>query len=273
MKRKNDSTKSKIHDRKLEMELLKQAKNGSKEARDKLVEINQGLVFSIAKKYAFLQNNLADLVAEGNMGLLKAIEKYDLKKRAKFGTYAYFWVKKYIMKAVMDQSITAPENVQKLKTKYKNALEKFRTEKNRYPKDSEIASILKVNPKTFSRYRNYFESIKIPELIRGDADQYIDMFEVKNNEEDEIRWTKLLRDEDLLNTLFERIKKKHKKILIEKRIQALKLRYGIEDGTTYSCNEIAKKMQISRQRVHQMIKTCIKYLHQEIKEMKNEGII
>ncbi|HOQ82319.1 MAG TPA: sigma factor-like helix-turn-helix DNA-binding protein, partial [bacterium] len=61
--------------------------------------------------------------------------------------------------------------------------------------------------------------------------------------------------------------------LIEKRIQALKLRYGIEDGTTYSCNEIAKKMQISRQRVHQMIKTCIKYLHQEIKEMKNEGII
>ncbi len=276
MKRKNTPTKSEGHNRKLEIQLLEQARKGSKEARDMLVEMNQGLVFSIARKYAFLRDNLADLTAEGNMGLLKAIEKYDPKKHAKFGTYAYFWVKRYIMRAIMDQMLTAPENVQKLRTKYRDALEKFKIEKNRYPKDSEMASILKLDLKTFSRYKMYFKTTKVPEFVQGEEDEdinMIDSLEIKSVEKTGMKWEKILRDKDLLNTLFERIKKKNRRISIEKRLYALKLHYGIENGNALSYKEIAKKMGITRQRVHQMIKTCIKYLHEEIKEMKNERII
>ncbi|MCM8815867.1 MAG: sigma-70 family RNA polymerase sigma factor, partial [Candidatus Omnitrophica bacterium] len=83
-------------DRKEELELLKRIKRGEKNAQEKFIKMNQGLVVSIAKKYAFNPHTLDDLISEGNIGLLQAIRKFDPKKHTRFGTYAYFWIKRYI---------------------------------------------------------------------------------------------------------------------------------------------------------------------------------
>ncbi|MCM8789234.1 MAG: sigma-70 family RNA polymerase sigma factor, partial [Candidatus Omnitrophica bacterium] len=92
-----------------ELELLKKIKRGEKNAQEKFIKMNQGLVVSIAKKYAFTPDILDDLISEGNIGLLEAIKKFDSRKHTKFGTYAYFWIKRYIMRAIAKESFKVPE--------------------------------------------------------------------------------------------------------------------------------------------------------------------
>ncbi|MGB9678092.1 MAG: sigma-70 family RNA polymerase sigma factor, partial [Candidatus Ratteibacteria bacterium] len=76
-----------------EKEIIKRIREGDKKLEAQFIKKNQGLVFHIAKKYAFTPEILHDLISEGNMGLLKAIEKFDFRRKVKFGTYAYFWIK------------------------------------------------------------------------------------------------------------------------------------------------------------------------------------
>jgi len=148
---------------------------------------------------------------------------------------------------------------------------------NRYPTENEIASLLNLDLKSFLRYKIYFETTMILPFMYGNVDNELDIFDIKSPEKNSDDWDKMLTDKDFLNILFKRLiekfKKKNKTVFVERWIYALKLHYGLENGNCYSYKEIAEKMNISRQRVHQIIKTCMKYLHQEIKEMKNEGII
>ncbi|MGB9643408.1 MAG: sigma-70 family RNA polymerase sigma factor [Candidatus Ratteibacteria bacterium] len=274
MKNKTSSRKfSKKPGQEEELELLQKIKQGDREAQEKFMKMNQGLVVSLARKYAFSNDILQDLISEGNIGLIEAIKKFDPKKHARFGTYAYFWVRRYIMRAISGGSFKVPEKILKLKTKYKNLVEKFKLEENRYPTNTEMAALLKLDVPTFLKYKPYFESTKISPSFQDTEDENYDLFDITNFEYGKKKWDNILVDRDILNKLFERLQKKTKSGSIDLWLKALKLHYGIDNGNPKSYKEIAKEMGLSRQRIHQIIKTCLKHLHNEIKEMKNEGII
>ncbi|HOJ30422.1 MAG TPA: sigma-70 family RNA polymerase sigma factor [bacterium] len=256
-----------------ELELLKKIKQGDRDAQEKFMKMNQGLVVSIARRYAFSNDILEDLISEGNIGLIEAIKKFDPKKHARFGTYAYFWVRRYIMRAMSTSSFKVPEKIKKLKTKYKNVIEKVKLEENRCPTNTEMASLLKLDVPTFLKYKPYFESTKISPFFQDSENEDYDLFDITNFTSSKKQWDSILVDKDILNKLFRRLQKKIKSGSIDIWLKALKLHYGIDDGIPRSYKEIAEQMGFSRQRVHQIIKTCLKHLHNEIKEMKNERII
>ncbi|MCM8821312.1 MAG: sigma-70 family RNA polymerase sigma factor [Candidatus Omnitrophica bacterium] len=256
-----------------ELELLKRIKRGEKNAQEKFIKMNQGLVFSIAKKYAFAPNTLDDLISEGNIGLLEAIKKFNPKKHTRFGTYAYFWIKRYIMRAIIDESFKVPEKIHKLKTKYKDIVQKIKMEKNRYPRDSEMSAMLNLDLEKFLKYKPYFESTKISPTFQDKEDENYDIFEITDFESSKKKWDRMLSDKDLLNRLFERLKKRNKRLQIDLWIKILKMHYGIDNGNPKTYKEIASELGITRQRVHQIVKNCLRYLNKEIKEMKNEKAI
>lgn len=259
--------------KKEEVELLKKIKKGDREAQEKFLKMNQGLVISIAKKYTFSSDIMDDLISEGNLGLLEAIRKFDSKKRTRFGTYAYFWIKRYIMRALANSSFKVPEKIKKRKTKYKNLIEQFKLINNRYPENSEIASSLNLDLQTFLKYKPYFEATRISPDFRDKNDEDYNIFETTDFESGKRKWYRTLLDKEIINKLFERLKEKNQRVKIDMWLNALKLHYGIDNGTPRTYKEIAKELGITRQRVHQIIKNCIKHLNREIKEMKNEGII
>lgn len=267
-KKKSENLKNKE-----EVELLKRIQRGDREAEEKFLKMNQGLVVSIAKKYAFTPDILEDLISEGNIGLLEAIKKFDPKKHTKFSTYAYFWIKRYVMRAIAKESFKVPEKFQKLKTKYRNLAEKLKIEKNRHPDDSEMAELLGLDKQTFLKYKPYFEATRVIPTLHNDQNGEHDLFEFTNFEKGKKQWDQILMDQDILTRIFQRLKEKNKRIPVDTWLKVLKLHYGIENGNQKSYKEIAQELGITRQRVHQIIKTCLKHLHEETKEMKNEGII
>ncbi len=265
--------KKNSRDRNIELELLEKIKNGDLYALEKFMKINQGLVVSIAKKYAFNPNIMDDLISEGNIGLLEAVKKFKPEKHTRFGTYAYFWVKRYIMRAIANKTFRVPEKIQKMKIKYKNLIEKIKLEKNRYPENSEMASLLKIDLPTFLKYKPYFEATMISPVFKDREDENYELFDIRDFGTDSNRWDRMLIDKEIINKLFERLKNKNKRIKTDIWIKVLKLHFGIDNGIPRSYKEIAKEMGMSRQRIHQIVKNCLKYLNNEIKEMKNEGII
>ncbi|MCM8759362.1 MAG: sigma-70 family RNA polymerase sigma factor [Candidatus Omnitrophica bacterium] len=259
--------------KKEEVELLRKIKKGDRESQEKFLKMNQGLVISIAKKYAFSPDILEDLISEGNLGLLEAIRKFDFNKNTRFGTYAYFWVKRYIKRALANETFKVPEKIQKSKTKYKNLVEQFKLRNNRYPENSEIASLLNLDLDTFLKYKPYFEATRIAPDFRDENDEDYNIFDITDFEAGKRKWDRMILDKEIINKLFERVKEKNKRVKIETWLKALKLHYGIDNGNPRSYKEIADELGITRQRVHQIIKNCLKYLNREIKEMRNEGVI
>jgi len=177
------------------------------------------------------------------------------------------------MRAIANKTFRVPEKIQKMKIKYKNLIEKIKLEKNRYPENSEMASLLKIDLPTFLKYKPYFEATMISPVFKDREDENYELFDIRDFGTDSNRWDRMLIDKEIINKLFERLKNKNKRIKTDIWIKVLKLHFGIDNGIPRSYKEIAKEMGMSRQRIHQIVKNCLKYLNNEIKEMKNEGII
>jgi len=256
-----------------EKEIIRRIREGDKKLREEFIKKNQGLVYHIAKKYAFPPEILSDLITEGNVGLLKAIEKFDLKKNVKFGTYAYFWIKRYILRALMREFeiLKIPERYHEFKEKLDEINNLYNLKYGRDATDEEIAKEMKIPVSIVKKFKKYSEKITIiPSEFPGE-DKDIDLFEIinKNHKKTETLW-EIFRNKDLLNKIFERIKEKEKRANVEMWFEVLKLHYGIENGIQYSYKEIAKKFGVSRQRIHQVKKLALKKLKEEWKKIKEE---
>lgn len=248
-----------------EIELAKRIQKGDKKARDKMIRANLRLVISIAKRYTNLGVPLADLIEEGNIGLMKSVEKFDPDRGFRFSTYGAWWIKQGISRAIIDQGkmIRVPVYMNEEISKYKKAVEQLSHKLNRKPRIAEVAKKLKT---TIDRIRELdnaitkMSSLDAPIGESGDG-QIIDIIEDINatspDEELELDFNKE-RAASFMNHLNDR----------EKKI--LEMRYGLSDGETCTLAEIAKVLGVSRERVRQIEAATIKKIRQIIEQEEKE---
>lgn len=155
--------------------LAKKMANGCTSAKNKFINSNLRLVVSISKQYTTSEIELLDLVQEGNIGLLKAVEMFDYTKKCKFSTYATYWIKQAISRAISNKytQIRIPENVQELINKYKSFQDVFYIQNMRKPQEAEIATDMKISIADVKEIESFIYnsvSLNTPILSESDSD-------------------------------------------------------------------------------------------------------
>lgn len=251
-----------------EVELGRKVQKGDQEARDTMIRSNLRLVISIAKRYINLGVPLSDLIEEGNLGLMKGVEKFDPERGFRFSTYAAWWIKQGISRAIIDQGkmIRVPVYMNEDILKYKKCIEKLTHEYKRKPRIGEIAKRLKV---TVDKVRELegaitkMSSLDAPIGEDGDG-QVKDIIQDHNAVAPDEELEKFFDKERAVGYL---------KLLNDRERKILEMRYGLSGGDASTLAEIAKKLGISRERVRQIEASTIKKIRQiiETKEKNNEG--
>lgn len=243
-----------------EVELARRIKAGDKEALDKLTKTNLRFVVSVAKQYQNQGISLPDLINEGNMGLIKAAQRFDETRGFKFISYAVWWIRQAILQAIADQSriVRLPLNQVGLVNKLKKEIARLEQELQRAPTLKEIAEAVDLPEYKVSeilKYNSHTQSIDSP--ISPDEDtQFIDVFV---NEDAEGTDTNLMQESisaevnSLLSTL------------APKDSEVLRLYYGINTSHEYTMDEIGDRCGLSRDQVRLIKERALKKLRHETK--------
>lgn len=249
-----------------EISLANKIKKGDKAARARMIQSNLRLVINIAKKYSHLGVSMLDLIEEGNLGLMKAVEKFNPKKGYRFSTYAAWWIRQYISRAIANQGKTVrmPVYVIELLMRYKKITEHLTNSLKRKPKLAEVAKRMKLPMKRVKQLHKMVSGISSLNAPVGDegSTEFMDLIEDEN----------IVSADDTLSSFFtsERIR-----LLLEKMSKReqkiLSLRFGLKDGVPYTLRDTAKQFGITRERVRQIEGAAMKkmrdFMMQQDKEM------
>lgn len=246
------------------LNLLKKTKKGDLSAKQKIVEGNLRLVIPIAKKYYRDGIDFSDLIEEGNLGLIRAIEKFDPKKEIKFSTYAAYWIEQAIRKSVEQQSrmIRIPIHVRDEIRKWLRIWQEFIEKFDREPSLSEIAKKMNLSIKKLKRLMDVIELSKSVASLDGSisSDENI-LLKDQLSEAKEVSPQNLILGFQISNELENALKQ------LNKRDRAvIKMHYGLETGKKMTLEEIGKKLKISRERVRQLEQRAIKKLQKYTKK-------
>jgi RNA polymerase primary sigma factor len=238
-----------------EISLAKRVEAGDDDAKQKLINANLRLVVSIAKKYTGQGLLFLDLIQEGNTGLIRAAEKFDYKKGFKFSTYATWWIKQGITRAIADQSRTIRVPVHMVETIYKvkKVSRLLMQELGRKPTDEEVAERTVIPLENIVAIRKYSQIPLSLEMPIGDEDssQLGDFIEDRNlDAPDTIAMRKILREE-LMQSM---------DILTEREQMILKLRFGFDDGRPRTLEEVGKVYNVTRERIRQIEEKALRKL-------------
>jgi RNA polymerase primary sigma factor len=250
-----------------EIELTKKARKGNKEARDKMIRSNLRLVINIAKKYIHLGIPLMDLIEDGNVGLMRAVEKFNPNKGFRFSTYAAWWIKQSITRSVFDHSrmVRIPVYVNELITKYKKTNERLMGKLRRVPTDKEIARSMKVTEDKIVKIRGAVtktSSLDAPIDEEG-GNEIIDLIEDKSAVSPDTEINTFFTKERLTG-LLETVNAREQKVL--------NLRFGLNDSRPLTLAEVSKKMGVSRERVRQIEENAIRKLKKFMSEQEKEAM-
>lgn len=242
-----------------EVKLARRVRKGDPRARKKMIQSNLRLVVSIAKRYRHFGFPLIDLIEEGNLGLMKAVAKFNPNRGYRFSTYASWWIRQYVNRALATQAkiIRLPVYMVENILKYKKLTEELSHKLKRTPMASELAKKMKISTdkvRQISILVTEVASLESP-IGEEDAGEFLDVIEDEAAASPFDELAQFLRQERV-EKLLARMKDREQKIL--------RLRYGLEDGEAHTLSYTAKKFKITRERVRQIEQAALKKLRRYI---------
>jgi RNA polymerase primary sigma factor len=249
-----------------EIELAKKIKKGDTAARERMINANLRLVVTIARDYANLGLPLLDLISEGNIGLTKAVERFEPTKGAKLSTYAMWWIKQAIKRALANQSktIRVPVHLADKLAKMRRVSLRMSEELGREPTDDELAEEIGIDSDKITRLKSVGirpASLNAP-IVDNDSTEFGDMI---GDDEAQTPF-ELLRDKNLLGEvdgLLEALDPREKKIILQ--------RFGLDGGKPKTLEDVGKDFGITRERIRQLQNVALAKLRRALTQ-KEDGL-
>jgi RNA polymerase primary sigma factor len=243
-----------------EQELAKRVAEGDREARSKMIEANLRLVVSIGKRYAARGLPFSDIIEEGNLGLIRAVEKFDYKRGFKFSTYASWWIKQAMERAITNQvrTIRLPVHVSEEVYRYTRTEKKLKQQLKRNPYPEEIAEAMHLSIEKVRMYSQVSrETHSLDVLVMDDGDEtlkdYLADDHAPSPETDSDIMSRRKQIDEWISELTDAERK------------VVELRYGLNDESPWTLNSIGKRFGITRERVRQIEKKAIDRMRKQIK--------
>ncbi len=243
-----------------ELELSRRIEKGDEQARQRLIEANLRLVVKIAKAYATSDVNFLDIVQEGNLGLIKAASKYDYRKNVRFSTYAAWWIKQSIVRALSNKrrSIRLPHRKEEALKKIQKAYYTLSQQYLRKPTIEEVAREVNVKEEDVAALMNISNSVMSLDIeLSFESGNLLDLYEDTTYDP----------DKDLIERSMKEETMKFLELLMEKEKQILMYRFSFYGGKKYTLKNIGEELGISPETVRQIEMRAIRKLREHAEEL------